>query len=146
MSGAAQQSLLRQVLFNIFINDIRSGIERARSESADDTEKSGAPDRLEETNVIQRDPDRLEAWAQVTLMKSSKVKCKVLPLAQGNPCYQCRLGGEGIESSPAETGTAVHKILHYELSTWARKSTTSRASTEAQSREVILLLCSALLW
>lgn len=36
-------------------------------------------------NVIHRDPDRLERWAHVNLMKFSKDKCKVLHLGQHNP-------------------------------------------------------------
>ena len=31
-----------------------------------------------------------------------KAKCKVLHLGQGKPRYQCRLGHEGLKSSPTE--------------------------------------------
>lgn len=38
--------------------------------------------------------DRLVGWACANFMKLSKIKCKVLHLAQGNPKYKYGLGGE----------------------------------------------------
>ncbi|PKU27700.1 rna-directed dna polymerase from mobile element jockey-like [Limosa lapponica baueri] len=101
-SSVPQGSILGPGLFIIFFSNINSGIDCILSKFVDNTKLSGVVDRLERWDVIQRDLDRLEKWAHVNFMRFSKAKCKVLHMSQGKPQYQCRLGDEGIQSSPAE--------------------------------------------
>jgi len=60
----------------------------------------GVVDMLDGRDATQRDLDRLERWACVTLMKFKKAKCKVLYVGRGNPKHKYRLGRECLESSP----------------------------------------------
>ena len=58
----------------MFMSEIDSGIE-CTQKSDDDTKLRGATDTTEGTDVIQRDPKKLEKWANVNLMRFNKPKC-----------------------------------------------------------------------
>lgn len=49
------------VLFNIFINDLDSGIECTLKKSAGNTKLSGTIDTIEGRDTTQRDPDKRES-------------------------------------------------------------------------------------
>ena len=76
----------------MFMSEIDSGMECTLNKYDDHTKLRGATDTTEGTDVIQRDPKKLEKWVNVNLMRFNKPKCKVLNMGWGNPRYVHRLG------------------------------------------------------
>ena len=88
MSGVSQGSVLEQMVFNIFIIVIDSGMECTLSKFVNETKLCGVVNMTEGQDAIQRDLDRLEQWAQENLMRFHKEKFEVLHLGHSNPHYQ----------------------------------------------------------
>ncbi|PKU47918.1 rna-directed dna polymerase from mobile element jockey- hypothetical protein [Limosa lapponica baueri] len=84
MSGVPQESVLRSIPFNIFINDIDIQIECNLS----NIKLSGPVHSLEGRDAIQKDPN----WAHANLMKFNKAKHKVLQLGHGYPPISVQTG------------------------------------------------------
>jgi len=106
-SGVPQRSVLGQVLFNFFSNDLDEELECTLSKFADDTKLGGVVHTSEGCAAIQRDLDRMERWAQRNLMKVHKGKCRVLHLGRNNPMHWYRLGVDLLESSSVERDLGV---------------------------------------
>jgi len=64
-------------------------------------------DTPEDCAAIQQDLDRLESWAERSMMKFNKGKCRVLHLGRNNPMHQYRLGVDRLQSSSVERDLGV---------------------------------------
>jgi len=149
MSRVPQGLVLGPVLFNIFVRDMYSGIECTLHTSVDNTLLCGVVDTLKGQDAILRHLDRLELWAYANLMKFNK---EGPAPGLGNPQYQYRLGNKWIESSPArkDSGVLVNEKLDMTMQCELASQKASyilgctRRSMASRSREVILILYSAL--
>ena len=72
--------MLGLVLFNVFINDLDTGMDCTLSKFANGTKLGGAVDSLEGRESLQRALDKLESWAVTNGMKFKNRRCHVLHL------------------------------------------------------------------
>ncbi|KAK4830331.1 hypothetical protein QYF61_010095 [Mycteria americana] len=136
------------VLFNICINDLDAGVECTISKFADDTKLGGAVDSLEGQEALQRDLDRLEHWAMINGIKFKKSKCQILHLGQSKARHKYKLGEEWLESSPAERDLGLNTSQQCALAAKRANHILGciKHSITSRSKEVIVLLYSALVW
>ena len=78
-SRVPQGCVLGPILFNLFINDVDTGVRSGLAKFTDDTKLWGKASTPEDRRVIQADLDRLMKWGDENLMVFNTEKCKIPP-------------------------------------------------------------------
>lgn len=114
-NGIHQVSMLRPVLFNVFINDLDDEAECTFRNIAGNTKLGEVADMPESCAASKRDLDRLKKWARRNFIKFNKENCKVLHLGMTRPKHWHRLVATQLESSLAEKDVGIlvgHQAEH----------------------------------
>ena len=109
-SGVPQGSVLQPMLFNLFINDLETGISSEVAKFADDTKHFQVVRIRRDCEELQKDLFKLGEWAVKWQMRFSIRKCKVMHIGAKNQNFSYQLmGSNGRQKSLECCGPWGHK-------------------------------------
>lgn len=107
ISGVPQGSVLGPLLFILYLNDLELGTNCRTFKFADDTKIAGKVGNIEGNRQMQRDLDKLLAWAEKWQMEFNSTKCKVLHIGRRNREFNYEMEGNWLESVNEEKDLGV---------------------------------------
>ena len=112
LSGIPQGSVLGPVLFICYVNDMPGVIENGISMLADDAKLFSSINDDLDSQGLQNDLNKLQAWAQMWQLRFNASKCKVMHLGKKNAerCYNMKDGPINVTlgASTCEKDLGVH--------------------------------------
>ena len=106
-SGVPQGSVLGPVLFNLFINDLETGISSEVAKFADDTKLFRVVKTKRDCEELQKDLSKLGEWAEKWQMRFNVKKCKVMHIGAKNQNFTYRLMGSELSVTAQERDLGV---------------------------------------
>ncbi len=97
-SGVPQGSVLRPVLFVIYINDIDLGLNNFIAKFADDTKIGNSVISERDRQSLKEDLRTISAWCDRWGMPFNVNKCHILQVRTRNKKYEYEMGGVKLES------------------------------------------------
>merc|ERR1712035_290847 len=111
--GVPQGSVLGPLLFLVYINDLDIGVGSKISKFADDTKIASTVQDAQDNFKIQRDLDRLVAWADKWQMELNSQKCKVMHIGKDNRNFSYEMEGCWLEAVEEEKDLHVNAFCFY---------------------------------
>ena len=93
LSGVPQGSVLRPILFLVYINDLEEGVTGNILTFADDTKLFRQTKDIGDKQNLQDDIDKLFRWSEKWQMLFNFGKCKYLHMGPGNTGMNYEMGG-----------------------------------------------------
>uniref|UniRef100_A0A8C3P8K5 Gypsy retrotransposon integrase-like protein 1 n=1 Tax=Chrysemys picta bellii TaxID=8478 RepID=A0A8C3P8K5_CHRPI len=106
-SGVPQGSVLRPILFSLFINDLEKGVKSEVAKFADDTKLLKIVKTKADCEELQKDLTKLSDWATKWQMKFNVDKCKVMHIGKNNPNYTHNMMGANLATTNQERDLGV---------------------------------------
>ncbi|CAM5122732.1 unnamed protein product [Eretmochelys imbricata] len=106
-SGVPQRSVLGQILFNLFTNDLEKGVNSEVAKFADDTKLLKIVKTKADCEELQKDLKKLSDWATKWRMKFNVDKCKVMHIGKNNANYTYNMMGTNLATTNQERDLGV---------------------------------------
>ena len=125
LSGVVQGSGLGGILFTLFIDDIDELVRALIKKFADDTKMALTVENEEQAKELQRDLDKLVAWAKAWGMRFNVGKCKVMHVGRKNRKYEYEMDGEKLMEVEEEKDLGVWTSCSMKPSTQCERAAKS---------------------
>ncbi|CAM4470707.1 unnamed protein product [Lepidochelys olivacea] len=106
-SGVPQGSVLRPILFNLFINNLEKGVNSVVAKFADDTKLLKIVKTKADCEELQKDLTKLRDWATKWQMKFYVDKYKLMHIGKNNPNYTYNMMGANLATTNQEKDLGV---------------------------------------